>query len=100
MYCFNNDYSEAAHPQIMDALLNAAQEQNTGYSMDEHSRHARERIKKEIKNEEADIHFLVGGTQTNLLVISAALRPLLDVVAAVSGHINVHESGAIESSGH
>ncbi len=100
MYRFNNDYSEAAHPQIMDALLNAAQEQNTGYSMDEHSRHARERIKKEIKNEEADIHFLVGGTQTNLLVISAALRPHQAVVAAESGHINVHETGAIESTGH
>ena len=100
MYCFNNDYSEATHPQIMDALLNAAQEQNTGYSMDEHSRHARERIKKEIKNEEADIHFLVGGTQTNLLVISAALRPHQAVVAAESGHINVHETGAIESTGH
>lgn len=100
MYCFNNDYSEAAHPQIMEALLQAAQEQNTGYSMDTHSGHAREQIKREIQNEDADIHFLVGGTQTNLLVISAALRPHQAVIAAESGHINVHETGAIESTGH
>lgn len=100
MYCFNNDYSETTHPRIMEALLNAAQEQNTGYSMDTHSNHARELIKKEIKCSDADIHLLVGGTQTNLLVISAALRPHQAVIAAETGHINVHETGAIEATGH
>ncbi len=100
MYCFNNDYSEATHPRIMEALLKASQEQNTGYSMDTHSQHARELIKQEIKREDVDIHLLVGGTQTNLLVISSALRPHQAAIAAETGHINVHETGAIESTGH
>lgn len=100
MYFFNNDYSEGTHPRIMEALQNAAQEQNIGYSMDVHSNHARELIKKEIRCENADVHLLVGGTQTNLLVISAALRPHQAVIAAETGHINVHETGAIESTGH
>ena len=100
MYCFNNDYSEGAHPQIMKALIEASLDQHDGYSMDTHTEHAKELIKKEIKREDVDIHFLVGGTQTNMLAISAALRPHQAVIAAETGHINVHETGAVESTGH
>lgn len=100
MYCFNNDYSEAAHPWIMEAIIQAGLKQHTGYGMDSHAEHARELIRQETGRPDADVHFLVGGTQTNMLVISAALRPHQAVVAAETGHINVHETGAIESAGH
>ncbi len=99
MFSFNNDYSEGAHPSILDAIAQSNHIQNAGYGLDIHSDRARELIKKELKKE-ADIHFLVGGTQTNRLMISAALRPHQCVISASSGHINVHEAGAIESSGH
>ena len=100
MYCFNNDYSEGAHPQIMKSMIEASLDQHAGYSMDAHTEHAKELIKKEIQREDVDIHMLVGGTQTNMITISAALRPHQAVIAAETGHINVHETGAIESTGH
>ena len=100
MYSFCNDYSEGAHPRILEALMQNNLIQNTGYSLDSHSDHARELIQKEIKCPDADIHFLVGGTQTNLTIIAAALRSHQAVVCAQTGHINVHETGAIESTGH
>lgn len=100
MYSFNNDYSEGAHPKILKSLMESNLEQNTGYGSDKHCAHAAELIREQINNEEADIHFLVGGTQTNLIVISSALRPHQAVIAAVTGHINVHETGAIEATGH
>lgn len=100
MYCFNNDYSEGAHPQIMEAITRAGLTQHTGYGMDTHTERAKELIKQEIQRDDADIHFLVGGTQTNMLVIRAALRSHQAVVCAETGHINVHETGAIESTGH
>ncbi len=101
MYSFNNDYSEGAHPRILQSLLISNLVQHNGYSMDsQHTAHAKELIKKEIGRSDADIHWIVGGTQANLITISAALRPYQAVIAADTGHINVHETGAVEATGH
>ena len=75
-------------------------EQNAGYSLDSHTEHAKALIKKEIRREDVDIHLIVGGTQTNLLAIATSLRPYQAVICAETGHINVHETGAIEATGH
>lgn len=100
MYSFMNDYSEGAHPAILDLLIKSNLEQNTGYGEDVHTFRAAKTIKELIKKEDADIHFISGGTQTNLLVISSFLRPHQCVIAADTGHINVHEAGAVEATGH
>ncbi len=100
MISFTNDYSEGAHPRILELLTKTCMEQNKGYGDDIHCNKARQYIKKHLGREDVDIHFLAGGTQTNLLVISAFLRPHQCVIAADSGHINVHETGAIEATGH
>lgn len=100
MYSFNNDYSEGAHPRILEKMLQTNLEQNNGYSLDTHTYHAISLIKKEIGREDVDVHCLVGGTQTNALVIDSALRPHQAVICASTGHINVHETGAIEATGH
>lgn len=99
-YSFCNDYSEGAHSTIMDALLCSNMEQSVGYGEDAYCRKARERIQEALGNTACDVHFLVGGTQANTTVIAAALRPYEAVIAVDSGHINVHETGAIEASGH
>ena len=100
MIYFNCDYNEGAHEKIMQRLLETNMEQTPGYGCDVHCERARELIRKIIKNYNADVHFLVGGTQTNATVIAAALRPYQGVIAAETGHINVHETGAIEATGH
>ena len=100
MYSFNNDYSEGAHPKILEAMINANLIQNAGYGLDPHCMKAAELIKKEIRREDADVHFITGGTQTNLITIGAALRPWQAVIATDKGHVNVHETGAIEATGH
>jgi len=100
MISFNNDYSEGAHPRVLDLLVKSNLEQNTGYGLDVHSTKAKEYIKSKLQREDIDIHFIPGGTQTNLLVISAFLRPHHCVIAASTGHINVHETGAVEATGH
>lgn len=100
MYSFINDYSEGAHPRILEALIKTNLEQNTGYGEDIHSDKAKEYIREILSREDVDIHFIPGGTQTNLLVISSFLRPHECVIAADTGHINVHETGAIEATGH
>lgn len=100
MYSFNNDYSEGAHPKILEAMINANLTQNAGYGLDSHCIKAAELIKKEIRREDADVHFITGGTQTNLITIGAALRPWQAVIATDKGHINVHETGAVEATGH
>ena len=100
MYSFTNDYSEGAHPRILEAMMNSNLVQNAGYSMDSHTAHAIELIRSKIQQPDADIHIIVGGTQTNLITISTALRPYQAVISAVTGHINVHETGAIEATGH
>lgn len=100
MYSFRNDYSEGAHPKILEKLGKASLEQNTGYGLDKHSKRAEELIRKAVKREDAEVHFIAGGTQTNMLTISSFLKPYQCVIAADTGHINVHETGAIEATGH
>ena len=100
MIYFNNDYSEGCLPEIMEKLCATNMEQTPGYGVDHYCIDAAEKIKKLCASDCANVHFLVGGTQTNLTVIAAALRPYQAVISAVSGHINVHETGAIEATGH
>ena len=98
-YSFKNDYSEGAHPAILQRLIDTNLEQTIGYGEDEFCNEARELIKKHLKKDAA-IHFVSGGTQANLIVISSILKPHESVIAAESGHIAVHETGAIEATGH
>lgn len=100
MYQFQCDYSEGAHPRIMERLMETNLEQTVGYGMDEYCSKARELVSKAVGRDDVDVHFLVGGTQANATVISSVLRPYQGVICAASGHINVHETGAIEHSGH
>ncbi|QDY84246.1 low specificity L-threonine aldolase [Paenibacillus polymyxa] len=100
MIRFECDYTEGAHERILQRLLETNEEQTPGYGTDDHCAKARAYIKKACDSENADVHFLVGGTQTNTTVISSILRPHQGVIAAVSGHIAVHETGAIEATGH
>lgn len=100
MIRFESDYLEGAHPKIMERLMESNFDQTPGYGNDTYCEKAREVIKKLCKKDDADIHFLVGGTQTNTTVIAAALRSYQGVLCADTGHINVHETGAIEATGH
>ena len=100
MYQFQCDYNEGAHPRIMEKLLQTNLEQTVGYGEDHYCAEAREAIRKAICRPDADVHFLVGGTQANATVISSILRPYQGVLCASTGHINVHETGAIEHGGH
>ena len=100
MISFKNDYSEGALPEIMKALCETNTMQTVGYGCDEYCEEAREKIKKRIGREDAEVHFLVGGTQANQTCISAFLRPHEAVIGVATAHINVHETGAIETTGH
>lgn len=100
MIQFQCDYAEGAHEKVLQKLVETNLEQTVGYGMDPYCEAAREKIRELCQIPEADVHFLVGGTQTNTTVIAAALRPYEGVIAADSGHINVHETGAIEACGH
>lgn len=100
MYSFKNDYSEGAHSRILNALVESNMEQTPGYGEDSHTEKAVELLKKRIKRNDVDVHLFVGGTQTNLTAISAFLRPHEAAIAANTGHILVHETGAIEATGH
>lgn len=100
MYSFKTDYSEGGHPRILNALVESNYIQEEGYGKDQFSLEAIELLKKRLGKEEVDIHFLSGGTQTNLTALSAFLRPHEAVIAASSGHISTHETGAIEATGH
>jgi len=97
---FQCDYNEGCAPQILKRLVETNLEQNIGYGEDPHCEHARELIRKACEAPEADVHFLVGGTQANATIISSILKPYQGVVAATTGHIAVHETGAIEHGGH
>lgn len=99
-YSFRNDYSELCHPAILDALREASQEQNSGYGLDVHTANAKKLIQQKLESADCDIHFVTGGTQANATVISYLLRPYEAVLACSTGHINVHETGAIEATGH
>lgn len=100
MYSFKNDYSEGAHPRILNALIESNFEQVEGYGEDVYTQKAVELLKQRIGRNDIDIHLLPGGTQTNFTAISAFLRPHEAVIAANSGHIFVHETGAVEATGH
>ena len=100
MIYFNNDYAEGCHEKVMDALVRTNMEQTPGYSEDKFCASAAARIRKLCAREDIAVHFLVGGTQTNMTVIDAALRPHQGALCAVTGHIHVHETGAVESNGH
>ncbi len=100
MIYFKNDYSEGAHPDILQALLETNLVQDEGYGDDQFCKEAADNIKRAMSYPDADIHFLSGGTQSNLLAISAFLRPHQAVISADTGHILVHEAGAIEATGH
>ncbi len=100
MYNFRNDYSEGAHPAILDKLIATNLVQQPGYGEDEYSIQAKELLRNKLNNAQAAIYFVSGGTQTNLLVIAALLKIHEAVISASTGHIFVHETGAIESVGH
>ncbi len=100
MIRFECDYTTGAHPKILEALVNTNAEGCPGYGVDLHCEHAREMLRELCQAPEAGVHFLVGGTQANTTVIAAALRPHQGVLCAETGHINVHETGAIEATGH
>lgn len=97
---FQCDYNEGCAPQILQRLSETNLEQNIGYGEDPHCEHARELIRKACEAPQADVHFLVGGTQANATIISSILRPYQGVIAATTGHIAIHETGAIEHGGH
>lgn len=97
---FDTDYMEGAHPVVMQRLFETNLEQTPGYGSDAYTQEAKKLIRKALGTDDVDVHFLVGGTQTNSTVIDALLSHHEGVVAAETAHINVHESGAIESCGH
>ena len=100
MIYFTSDYCEGCHEKILERLIQTNMEQTSGYGTDAHCAHAADLIRRECGSENVDVHFLVGGTQTNLTVIDAALRPHQAAVCAKTGHIHVHETGAVEATGH
>ena len=100
MELFHNDYNQICHRAVMEKMMQAAAQQQPGYGEDMHCAAAADMIRKACNNERVYVQFLVGGTQTNLTVIAAALRPHQGVLGADTAHINVHETGAIEATGH
>ncbi len=100
MIRFNCDYNEGAHEKNLKRLCETNMEQTPGYGEDLYCRQAADTIRAFCQDSAADVHFLVGGTQTNLTVIDASLRSHQGVLAAETGHIEVHETGAIEACGH
>jgi len=100
LYWFRNDYSNGAHGRVLERVLRENLNPTPGYGEDEYCEAARALIRREIGREDALVRFIPGGTQTNQLMIAHALRPHEAVIAAQTGHINVHETGAIEATGH
>lgn len=100
MLHFESDYLEGAHPLVLERLMQTNMEQTPGYGTDVYCEAAREKIRLACAAPEAEVHFMVGGTQTNATLITAMLRPYEGVIAAESGHINQHEAGAVEAGGH
>lgn len=100
MLYFRNDYGAGAHPAVLEALCRTNMELTAGYGTDAYCLQAAEAIRGLCGLPEAAVHFLMGGTQVNKTAIGAFLRPYEAVIAAASGHICVHESGAVEQDGH
>jgi len=99
-YSFYNDYSEGCHPKILEFLASSNLIQEAGYGEDAICVKARELLKTKIANSKVDIHFVSAGTQVNLIMLAAMMRPYESVIAVETAHINVHEAGAIEATGH
>lgn len=100
MLYFASDYLEGAHPKLLERLIETNMEKTSGYGTDEYTESARAKIRQAMSCPEADIYFLAGGTQTNQLAVSTLLEDFEGVVAATTGHVSLHEAGAIEFSGH
>lgn len=100
MLYFENDYCEGAHEAVLKRLIETNMEKLPGYGTDKYCESAKEKIRKACGCPDADVYFLVGGTQTNEVVISSLLRRYEGVLAAATGHISLHEAGAIEYTGH
>ena len=100
MLFFENDYGYGAHPKVLEQLMETNMEAVSGYGNDKFTASAAEKIKKACSCPEGQVYFLTGGTQTNMVVIDTLLRPYEGVVASSCGHVNTHEAGAIESTGH
>ena len=100
MYLFRNDYSFGAHPKVLDAVARSSAEGNPGYGFDPHCEHAIQLIRDLAQAPEADVSFFIGGTSVNFTAIAAFLRPWEGVFCPQTGHINGHESGAVEATGH
>lgn len=100
MISFESDYIAGAHPKVLERLAETNMEPLSGYGTDKYCDSAREKIKKACECPQAEVHFLVGGTQTNALVISSMLKEYEGVIAAKTGHVSLHEAGAIEYTGH
>lgn len=100
MYNFQNDYAEGAHPDILKKLVETNLVQQVGYGDDEYTMQAKTAIRQKMKNDKASIYFVSGGTQANLMVISALLKTHEGVISAETGHISANETGAIEAVGH
>lgn len=100
MLRWNNDYNQGAYAPILEKLQETNNTAYAGYGLDDYCERAKEDIRKYLGGANADIHFMIGGTQVNYTVIAAALRPYQSVISADSGHIHVHETGAVENTGH
>ena len=100
MIYFNNDYSEGCHNAVLQKLAETNMAQTPGYGMDDYCKEAADKIRILCQNDKLAVHFLVGGTQANLTVISAALRPHQGVIGANTAHVQIHETGAVEATGH
>ena len=100
MIRFECDYATGAHPKVMEKLMETNREECPGYGVDSHCARAAQLLRDLCRAPQADVHFLVGGTQANMTVIAAALRPHQGVVCTQMGHINDHETGAVEATGH
>ena len=97
---FMNDYGEGAHPLVMQRLMETNLEHTCGYGMDDYSLRAQALIREKCGQPQAQVHMMAGGTSANVVALSAFMRPYEAVIAAAGGHINVHETGAVEASGH
>ena len=100
MVSFESDYIAGAHPQILSRLTETNMEALPGYGTDKYSERAKAKIQQACGCEQAQVEFLVGGTQTNAVVISTLLKDYEGVIAAKTGHISTHEAGAVEQTGH
>ena len=97
---FMNDYGEGAHPLVMRRLMETNMEHTCGYGLDEYSLRAADLIRKKCGQPQAQVHMMTGGTSANIIALAAFLRPYEAAICAPTGHINVHETGAVEATGH